>query len=146
MLDMLNWPESPWSVWNELDSIQNDVSRILGNGTSRGWRRRAAYPPVNVWYSEDGIVMDVELPGADPNEIDISVVQDELTLSGKLGQDDNVKYYRHERPAGEFRRTLRLPFTANADGVTASYKNGILRVSIPRSEETKPKKIAITAG
>jgi HSP20 family protein len=147
MLDMLNWAESPWSVWNELDSIQDDVSRLLGGGQRRAWQRRPAYPPLNVWYSDDGVVIDVEIPGADPEKIDIAVMQDELTLSGSVGVDaEDRKYYRRERPTGEFRRTLRLPFSVNSEGVTANYKNGVLRILVPRSEETKPRKIAINAG
>ena len=143
MLDLVRWPRNQWSLLDELDSLQNDVERAFGGG--RAWRR-AAYPPVNVWMSDDGLVVDVELPGINPEDVDISVVKDELTISGKVGPDAGEgerRYYRRERPQGEFSRTLYLPFAANADGVNAAYKNGILRITVPRSEETKPKKIAI---
>ena len=143
MIDLVKWPAAQWSILDELDSLQDDMSRVFGGG--RAWRR-AIYPPVNAWLSDDGVILDVELPGVNPDDVDISVVKDELTISGKVGVaegDKDRKYYRRERPSGEFSRTLRLPFAANPDGVSANYKNGILRISVPRSEDTKPKKIAI---
>jgi HSP20 family protein len=146
MFDIVTWPKDQWSIFDELESLQDDMSRVFGGG--RAWRRRPAYPPANVWLSDDGIIVDVELPGVKADDVDISVVKDELTISGRIGDDadEDARYYRRERPLGEFSRTLYLPFAADADGVTASYKNGVLRITVPRSEETKPKKIAINAA
>ena len=74
---------------------------------------------------------------------------DELTLRGKVNVREPGKgetCHRRERPAGEFVRTLQLPFRADAGGVKASYKNGLLRLTVPRSEEEKPRKIAVQAA
>jgi len=112
-----------------------------GSGSRRRWRRSPAFPPVNVWHSEDGIIVDAELPGVELKDIDISVVKDQLTISGKIGvesKDDDREYHRRERASGEFSRTLYLPYAADSDAVKATYRNGILRVTVPRAEETKP--------
>ena len=144
------WPRSAWSVFDELDSLQADMNRLFGGWErTKGGRRRGsrpAYPLVNVWSSSNGVVMDAELPGVDPKDVDISVMGDELTLRGKVHTAEPAEgetVHRRERPAGEFARTLQLPFRANAGAVKAAYKNGILRVTVPRSEEEKPKKIQI---
>ena len=156
MLELVTWPRNPWSIFDELESLQADVNRMLtgqprSEAGRRGhaWRRRLTYPLMNVWTSKDGIVIDAELPGADPKDVDIAVQGDELTLSGKVNAVDVAEgetYHRRERPAGEFSRSLQLPFRAETGAVKANYKNGILRVTVPRSEEEKPKKIAIEAA
>jgi HSP20 family protein len=104
---------------------------------------------MNVWSSPDGIVIDAELPGVDPKDVDISVVGDELTLRGRVNAQDTGKgetWHRRERPSGEFSRRLQLPFRAEAGAVKATYKNGVLRLIVPRREEEKPKKIAVEAA
>ena len=88
------------------------------------------------------------MPGVEPNDVEVSVVGDELTLRGKVNAQaaaEGEVVLRRERPAGEFARTLRLPFRADAAGVKAVCKNGILRISIPKSAEEKPRAIAIEA-
>ena len=151
MFEMKIGPRTPWTVFDELESIQEDVNRPLsGEEAPRFARRaRAAYPPLNVWSMAEGLVIDAEMPGVDPQAVEISVVGDELSLHGKVNAQEPAAgeiVLRRERPAGEFERTLQLPFRANAGAVKATFKNGILRISIPRSEEEKPRKIAIEAN
>jgi len=150
MYEFTTWPRNPWSIFDELESLQADMNRMLGaRGARRGraWRRTPDYPLMNVWSSPDGIVIDAELPGVDPKDVEISVLGDALTLSGKVNTTDKESqtYHRRERPSGEFKRSLQLPFRANSAGVKANYRNGILRLTVPRSEEEKPRKIAIEA-
>ena len=151
MFELTIGPRSPWTVFDELESIQADMNRILsGQDAPRFARRaRAAYPPLNVWASADGLVIDAEMPGVDPQDAEISVVGDELSLRGKVNAQEPAEgetVLRRERPAGEFQRTLQLPFRANAGAVKATFRNGILRIAVPRSEEEKPRKIAIEAN
>jgi len=156
MFDLVTWPRNPWSIFDELESLQDDMNRLftgqeVGGRGQRGaaWRRRRpSYPLMNVCSAEDGIVIDAELPGVDPKDVDISVLGDQLTLRGKVNPvqvAEGETYHRRERPAGEFARTLQLPFRAAADAVKANYKNGVLRLTVPRSEEEKPKRIQIEA-
>ena len=149
MLELMSiGPRNPWTIFDELESIQSDMNRLLtGAEESREGRRvRAAYPPLNVWSSAEGLVIEAEMPGVEPGEVEIAVMGDELTLRGKVNGKElaaGEAVLRRERPAGEFARTLQLPFRADTGGVKASSKNGILRITIPRSEEEKPRKIAI---
>ena len=150
MFELVTWPRNPWSIFDELESLQTDMNRAFANaGYGRPWRGGATYPLMNVWSSTDGIVVDAELPGVDPKDVDISIRGDELTLRGKVSADGSRKgeaYHRRERPTGEFTRTLQLPFRANQEAVKASYKNGVLRLTVPQSEEEKPKKVIVEAA
>jgi HSP20 family protein len=95
------------------------------------------------------VVIDAELPGAEAKDVDISIQGDELTLRAKVNVTEPAKnemVHRRERPYGEFARTLQLPFRAESRNVKAHYRNGILRVTVPRSEEDKPRKVAIEAA
>lgn len=151
MLEVMSiGPRNPWTIFDELESIQSDMNRILSAQEDARFERRTrpAYPPLNVWSSQDGLVIDAEMPGVDPGEVEISVEGDELSLHGKVNASkpaEGEAVLRRERPAGEFQRTLSLPFRANTGAVKATFKNGILRISIPRSEDEKPRKIAIEA-
>ncbi len=140
-------PPNPWTLFEELESLQSDMNRLLSAPEARpGRRSRTSYPPLNAWTSEEGLTLDAELPGVDPAEVDISVVGDELSLRGKVNVPEPAEgetVLRRERPAGEFQRTLQLPFRADTGAVKATFKNGILRIRIPRSEEEKPRKIVI---
>ena len=151
MFEVMIGPRNPWTVFDELESIQENMNRILaGQDANRIARRaRAAYPPLNVYSTPEGLMIDAELPGVDPQDVEISVVGDELSLRGKINVQEPAAgdtILRRERPAGEFQRTLQLPFRANAGGVKATFKNGLLRIAVPRSEEEKPRKIAIEAA
>ncbi len=155
MLSQMQVERAPWSVFDELEALQADMNRVFS-----GWeparhgpygRRqdsRGGYPLLNVWSSAEGLVIDAELPGVAPDAVDISVKGDELTLQGSVSRGDlpdGVSVYRQERPEGSFVRTLRLPFRASTEKVSARYRNGILRITVPRPEEEKPRKIAIEA-
>jgi HSP20 family protein len=150
MFELATWPRNPWSIFDDLESIQNDMNRLFSErGNGRLLRRnRPTYPLLNVWSSADGVIIDAELPGVDSKDVDVSVMGDELTLRGKVNMQEprnGETWHRQERPSGEFVRTLQLPFRANAGGVKASYKNGLLRLTVPRSEEEKPRKIVVEA-
>jgi HSP20 family protein len=109
----------------------------------------AGYPAMNVWTNEDGAVVTAELPGLDPNDIDISVVNDTLTIKGKRNPDDcgeDVRFHRRERGCGSFSRSFQLPFQVEPGKVGATFKNGVLEIKLPRAEADKPRKITIKAG
>jgi HSP20 family protein len=104
---------------------------------------------MNVWSSKEGLVVDAELPGVDPNAVEVSVKGDELKVKGSVGAGELVEgvvVHRRERATGEFERRLQLPFKADPAGVKASYRNGVLRIQIPRAEEAKAHKVVIQAA
>lgn len=155
MLALESWERNPWSIFDELEALQENMDLALSGGplaaeARRGnpWRRPTR-PPMNIWSSANDIVIDAELPGVDPKDVDISVEGDELTVSQKENEKEaggERHYTRQERPAGGFSRTLKLPFRPEAASVKANYKNGILRLTVPRSEAEKPKKITVEAA
>lgn len=134
-------PYSLWSAFDDLLDIENAMGRAVGGG------RSSRFPALNAWVTESGVVVDAEVPGVDAGSIDVSVVKDELTLSGQRAADDvgDGVYHRRERGYGKFSRTVQLPFRVQADKVVATYRNGVLRVELPRAEADKPKRITIQA-
>jgi len=108
--------------------------------------RMREYPAMNVWMSDDKAVVDVELPGVQPGDVEVTVLENTLTVSGNRptdGDDGKRTWFKRERPLGRFRRTLELPFAVEADKVAASYRNGILRITLPRAESDKPRTVPI---
>ena len=128
--------------WNEMDTLRQEMNRLF-NVTTSGSRQ---FPLVNLWSNDDNVIVTAELPGYDPEEIDISVVGGELILRGKrepvkLKETDCC--HRSERSFGAFSRTIRLPFGVESGAVNANFKNGVLEIKLPRAEADKPKKISI---
>jgi HSP20 family protein len=133
-----------------MERLQREMNRIFDR-TLPGTRTQIApgFPTINAWANEEGAVIAAELPGVNPEGIDISVVGETLTLTG-LRQPDELKegekYHRQERRYGKFIRTFQLPFAVETDQVEAMFEKGVLHISLPRAEAEKPRKIAIKAA
>ena len=137
------------SVWREMDKVQREMNRLFDSTFQRTYRKAPTFPAVNVWANEDGLLVTAEVPGISTEDIDIIVVGETLTLSGTRALDEtngDSKYHRHERGHGEFNRTIQLPFQVDADKVSASFTDGVLKITLPRKDEDKPKKITVKAG
>jgi HSP20 family protein len=109
----------------------------------------ASYPPLNIWSNEEGLVITAEVPGISPDEIEISVVGETLTLSGERKAeelDEGTRYHRQERGSGKFSRTVQLPFPVDVDEVNALFVDGVLEIKLPRTEADKPRKIAVKSA
>lgn len=114
-----------------------------------GWTAASAFPAVNVWQGDEAVAITAELPGVDPSDIEISVKDDVLTLSGERkapGLPEGARWHRNERSYGKFSRAIRLPFRASDDRVEARMTDGVLRIVIGRPDEDKPRRIAIKAA
>lgn len=153
MLEVTTWPRSAWSIFDELESLQESMNRALRyeRTAPNRWRghRGGRYPLLNVWTSDDGLIVEADMPGVNPEDVDVNVMGDQLTISGKINETkdaDSVVAHRLERPHGEFSRSLKLPFRVDNGKVSAEFRNGILRVKLPRSEEEKPRKIEVKAA
>jgi HSP20 family protein len=134
-----------WDPFRDLAHIHDEFSRLLDR-SGQGGMSSTEYPPVNVWTSEDDVIVEAEMPGFSPDGIDISVVQNTLTLRGERRPEerkDGESWHRRERWTGRFVRTLEMPFEVDNEKVEAEYKNGMLRIRLPRAEENKPRKIAV---
>lgn len=126
---------------DELDSLFNGFGFHPYHNVNRN-----GFPAVNIYRDGDNLILHAEVPGADPEQIDISIKEQVLTLSGNRPQacdTKECKNLRQERTLGDFKRTFRLPFRVEQDKVEASYSKGILKVVLPRAEADKPKKIAV---
>lgn len=151
MWNVVTWPRGAWSIFDELESLHDVMGGTVGGGYdqeqgSRGWRRRMEYPVLNAWSSESGITLDAYIPGVDEKDLELSIHDDEITIKGKVNtaeQAQGEKCLRRERPSGEFTRTLQLPFKADVGAVKATLRNGVLRVTVPRSPDEKPRRVAI---
>ncbi len=145
---MLRRRHGMWSPWYEVGRMQSDMNRLFSDADT-GWRGAPAFPAMNIWTSKDGAVLTAELPGVKPEDIDISVVGDTLTLSGERPAEEleeGTSYHRRERRFGKFSRSFQLPFHVNSGKVEASFENGVLDISLPYAEEDKPKKIAVKSA
>lgn len=133
----------PWSVLREMEEMQSRMNRAFGQwGGPAGGR----YPSINVWTASDGVIVDLALPGVDPKAVDISVEGDRLEVSGTRepgATEKDARYHGKECYEGEFARAVHLPFRAEAGKVSARYRNGVLRISVPRAEADKPKQVTI---
>ena len=136
------------SPWREMRRMQREMDRWM-NRASLGVADAPCYPAMNVWTNENGAIATAELPGFNPDEIDISVVGDTLTVSGNRTPEDvgeGARYHRRERGCGRFTRSFQLPFQVESSAVEASFERGVLQIDLPRAEADKPKKITVKTG
>jgi HSP20 family protein len=132
-----------WDPFRELERMQRDVDTAFGRANDS---YAPGFPPIDVFANEDGAVVTAELPGIEPDQLDISVVGDTVTLSGSRPADEGEKaeqWVRRERGYGAFERSIKLPFQLEADAVEARFKNGVLTVKLPKAGSEKPRRIAV---
>jgi HSP20 family protein len=133
-----------------MERLRQEMNRLFQDWpTQARWVEAPAFPAMNVWTNEGSAVVTAELPGLDPEDIDISVVNDTLTLKGKRDADEcdqETRFHRRERGCGSFTRAFQLPFQVEPGKVEAKFEKGVLSITLPRAEADKPRKIAIKAG
>ena len=130
-------------AWSMLDRLHRDLNSAFEPARAADWGGGAT----NVWTSEDEATVAFELPGLDPDAVDVTVDKNLLTVRCERAEEEtDAEPVLSERHHGDFTRSVRLPFEADASGVTASYERGVLLVSVPRAEQTKPARIAVTAA
>lgn len=140
--------------FNELRSLQTDFGRIFNSAfpgifsdealTTGKWS-----PSVDILEAENEIVLEADLPGLKPGDFDLSVENRVLTLKGERKfekKSDAENFHRVERAYGSFTRTFTLPSSVNVDQVSAEFKNGVLRVVLPKKEEVKARQIQVNIG
>jgi HSP20 family protein len=126
--------------WRSLERLNRAASSVLPAAASE-------FPAVNLWADGNSAIATAELPGIDPKTVDISVSGRVLTLRAgrnpvEAGEEES--YHRRERWYGQFSRTIELPYNIDAAKVEAKFTRGVLHLTLPRTEEEKPRKIAIT--
>ena len=139
----------PGDLFADFDGLQRQVEQLLGyRGVPSSIRaaHRGAFPALNVGNTEQAVEIYAFVPGLDPAKIEVSVDKGLLTVSGERAAEDVAEtdtVYARERFAGAFRRVVSLPEDADTGRVEASYRDGVLKISIPRREASKPKRIEV---
>ena len=145
-----------WEPARELHTLQSEMNRLFntffdtppaggnGGGTARRW-----VPAMDLVETDDHFVLKADLPGLAEGDVKIEVQENVLTRSGERRFEHEVKkdgFYRLERGAGQFSRSLTLPDGVNADAIAASFDRGVLEVRIPKPEQRKPRRVEISVG
>jgi HSP20 family protein len=141
-----------WDPFRDVAALQDRINRIFNDSFGRSrdlddevslydWR-----PPVDIYETNDGIVLKVELPGVNKDDVSVEVKDNVLTLKGERLLDPEIKdehYYRKERSFGKFNRSFSLQEPIKPHLIKAGFKDGVLTVEVPRPEEEKPKQITV---
>jgi HSP20 family protein len=140
-----------YDPFRDLRNLQEEVNRLFTGNAGRtfddeGIARGAWSPSVDIYENKDQIVLEAELPGMNREDFDLTVESNVITLRGERRfekKEDTDNYHRVERAYGSFTRSFTLPNTVSGEGASADYRNGVLRVTLPKREETKARRIEI---
>lgn len=148
---IIRYPNWPWpdvsTALEDFERARRQMDRLVSAFTGQGAAPAVSgvFPALVVKEDGDKIIVEAELPGINPQDLDINVHGNTLTLSGERKPDkiEGASYHRRERKWGSFRKAITLPDEVNSDAVQAECKNGVLTIILPKAEQVKPKKIAI---
>jgi HSP20 family protein len=140
-----------WDPFRNINTLQDRINRLFEDAFPRSaehdqdmvcaWR-----PMVDIYETEAGIVIQADLPGVEKEHVSVEVKDNILTIQGERRDDSaagNENYYRRERTCGTFQRSFTLRSVITPDLIKASFKNGVLKVEIPKAEEEKPKQVTV---
>ncbi|MEW6570986.1 MAG: Hsp20/alpha crystallin family protein [Nitrospirota bacterium] len=147
-------PARPLSVFEEMDRLFED---FFGRRFGRWWpitrwpapgilAEAEVMPSVDIYEEKDEIVVKSELPGMQKEDINVNVTENAITISGEKKKEEKVErkdYYRLERSFGSFTRTFSLPAEVQSDKAKAAFKNGVLEIRLPKTEEAKKKEVKV---
>lgn len=146
-----------WQPFRDLVSLQDRMNRMFEEsarhldrtGSEEDWVGGSWAPSVDIYEQEGNIVLKAEIPGVDPKKVDVRLENNILTLRGERLFEGEVKrdqYHRVERSYGLFSRAFTLPSVVDQEKIKAEYKDGVLKLTLPKREEAKPKQITINVG
>jgi len=141
----------PGDMFADFEALQRQVEQLLG---TRGWpssiraASRGAFPAINMGVTPETVEIYAFAPGIDAAKLEVSVDRGVLTISGERANDlprdsEKVSVYADERFGGSFRRAIGLPEDADASRIDAKYRDGILRITVPKRENAKPRRIEV---
>jgi HSP20 family protein len=140
-----------WEPFRELTALQNEMgwwmSQLSGGGVAPGNGQSSTWlPAVDVWETEQELVLSFDLPGIPEDKIAVELEDNVLTVSGereRTSEHSSERFYRFERRFGTFTRSVTLPQGVAEEAIEAAYTNGVLEIRVPKPEEQKPKRIQI---
>jgi HSP20 family protein len=140
-----------WDPMREMFTMRDAMDKLFesffdsqSSRTTAGW-----YLPMDVVEDENGYVVKASIPGISPEDLDITFTNRNLVIKGEVKSDENIedaRYHLRERRYGRFERSLYLPTEVDQDQIEASYEAGVLTLRLPKTEEVKPKRIAVKSG
>lgn len=138
----------PGDVFSEFDRVQRDLQRMFDYPASIRSTGRAAFPPINIGNTAESVEIDAYAPGIDPSKLHVHLDRGVLTISGERAgdvrpRDDRASVYAHERFAGSFKRVVSLPEDVDSNRVDATYRDGVLHISVKRRESPQPRRITV---
>ena len=152
-MNLLRWQRpqlAAWPSFNGLSTLRHEIDRLfevpLTELSRASHLLSGSAPAVDIYEDKDNFVVKAELPGMKKEDIDVSMHDGSLSISGERKSEEkfeDAEVYRSERFFGRFQRTVALPTAVNAAGIKAQYKDGILTVTLPKAEEAKPKQIDV---
>ncbi len=142
-----------WEPMREMVTLRDAMDRLFDDAFTRPWGltengRGMALPAVDMYQTDDDVVVKMAVPGIKPEDVQISVTGDTLNIKGELKEETDNKektYHIREQRWGSFERTLSLPTDVRADKAQAEFENGVLTITLPKAEEVKPKTITVKA-
>jgi HSP20 family protein len=150
MLVRRSWPSRPTfdNPFSDIDQLRREMLRLFDTvaGDTFGDVGAGVFPPMNITQDDDNFYLRAEVPGIKPDELSISANRNRVTLAGKREiqrEHERVSYHRKERAEGTFNRTVTLPTEVDAERVDAKYVDGILTLTLPKAEETKPRQVTV---
>lgn len=140
-----------WNPMREMMSLRNEMNRLFeqmfDGGSLAQWQPSTSWSlAVDVVENDDAFIVTVSVPGISPDDLDITITDNVLTIKGEYKADETIeeeKYHIRERRYGSFGRSISLPVSVNGDAVDANYENGVLTLTVPKAEEVKPRRIAV---
>jgi HSP20 family protein len=152
-MNLIRWQTPDLSVWSNfgrLSNLRDELDRLFGEPLSELARTAGlssgGFPALDIYEDKDNFVVTAELPGLTKEDVEVSLHEGNLSISGeRKGEQkvENTEVFRSERFVGRFQRTVKLPAPVAADKIKAQYKDGLLTVTLPKVEEAKPKQIDV---
>jgi len=139
---------SRWDPFQDLLAIQDEMNQVFGRAR-QGQGGRVWAPALDISERKDAYVVTVEVPGINPDDLDITLEDGLLTIQGErqfTQESSEQQFHRVERRYGAFRRSITLPAHVMAEGIEATADNGVLQILVPKAEEAKPKRIQVRPG
>lgn len=141
-----------WDPFQDMLSLREAMNQLVEESFVRpatGQNGKNFVPALDLSETTEGYLVEAALPGLKPEDVEVTVENNVLTIKGETRQEVDDKqrnFHRIERRFGSFQRTIGLPTTVKADAIQASLTNGVLRLEIPKAEEVKPRKISVNVG
>lgn len=141
----------PWVT--DLDQMRREFDTLFnrfGGASSPPREQRGVTPAMNLYESADAYIVTAELPGVEPDSIDLAVEGTTISLRGErsvqFSDDESTNLHRSERRTGSFRRAFELPGPVDPDGVVAEHRHGVLKLRLPKTPEARARQIAVQAS